>query len=86
MVNVSEMLGDRSGRPDTSLVDREQAETYAKRMIDAVIFVRFAECRQIHLELNKDWALYTLALDLFREMCRQRGVSSGRFREYSHDG
>jgi len=77
--------GDLSGRPDTSGVDSELAEDYARRMFAAVLFVRFAETREIHLELSKDSALYVVALDKYRAICKQRGFKNGveRWREYS---
>lgn len=77
--------GDLSGRPDTSGVDSELAEDYARRMFAAVVSVRFAEARKIHLELNSDSALYVAAMDKFRTICKQRGIRNAaeRWREYS---
>lgn len=79
--------GDQSGRPDTSRVDRDLAESYALRMFEAVMFVRLSECRTLHCELNADWPLYSLSLDMFRGICNQRGLKRGceRFKEYAHD-
>lgn len=67
--------GDKSGRLDTSGVDSEIAQNYARRMFDAVLFVRCDECKKLHDELNQDWPLYQLSLDLFKSMCKQRGFS-----------
>lgn len=79
--------GDRSGRPDTSGVDPDMAEVYSRRMFDAVRGVKFGVCRQIHMELNEDFALYVVALDLFRKLCKQHGMKRGaeKFKEYSSD-
>jgi hypothetical protein len=79
--------GDGSGRPDTAGVSPELAWEYAQRMFDAVVFVRFSECQRIHHELNADAALYTLANDKFKALCKQRGVSRGGelWREYCDD-
>jgi hypothetical protein len=74
--------GDGSGRPDTSGVDREKAQDYARRMFEAVTFVRFYECKALHAELNQDIELYQLSLDLFRQKCKRHGVKSGYWREY----
>lgn len=85
MVLIS--TGDQSGRPDTSGVDPDVAESYARRMFEAVLFCRFAVCKQLHLELNEDVALYVVANDLFRKMCKSKGMTRGteRFREYALD-
>ena len=77
--------GDRSGRPDTSGVDQELAASYARRMFEAVLFVRFGTCRALHLELNANPELYVVSLDLFRAMCKQRGMNSGKWREYAEE-
>lgn len=83
MVHIS--TGDLSGRPDTSGVDQALAETYARRMFFAVLSVNFDLCKNLHIELNSKPELYVVSLDMFRDMCKRRGVSSGRWREYSHD-
>jgi hypothetical protein len=69
--------GDGSGRPDTSQVDPELAEDYAKQMFWAVVFCRFAVSRKLHRELNPNVELYVAALDAFRRMCFQRGLKRG---------
>lgn len=75
--------GDGSGRIETAGVDSELAESYAMRMFWAVLFVRFSECKQIHDELNQDWPLYQLSLDLFKSLCKQRGFGRiGKWNEY----
>ena len=76
--------GDRSGRPDTSGVDQELAASYARRMFDAVLFVRLDLCRELHTELNNDLVLYVACFDEFRELCKSRGMKRGteRWREY----
>jgi hypothetical protein len=75
--------GDGSGRVDTSGVDPHIAEGHAQRMFWAVVNVNFKECRRIHNELNGDGAMYQLALDLFKRMCKQHGQErAGKWREY----
>jgi hypothetical protein len=66
--------GDQSGRLDTSGVDLETARGYARRMFNAVMLVRITECRAMHEELNLDPELYQLALDLFKDLCKERGI------------
>lgn len=78
-------VGDQSGRPDTSGVDPDLAQDYARRMFEAVLWVKFDICKNLHAELNKDPPLYVVALDMYRAMCKQRGTSSGRWREYVSD-
>lgn len=80
MVRLS--TGDQSGRPDTSGVDTELADSYARRMFEAVLTVDFPVVRQLHSELNKDHNLYVVAMDQFRLLCKQRGLNSGRWREW----
>ena len=76
--------GDKSGRPDTSGIDKALAETYARRMFDAVLNVNFGLCRELHTELNNDLVLYVACFDEFRELCKSRGMKRGteRWREY----
>jgi hypothetical protein len=75
--------GDGSGRPDTSGVDVEKAQVYARSMFAAVVSVNFALCKSLHEDLNRDPELYQLSLDLFKAMCKQRGVKIGYWREYT---
>jgi hypothetical protein len=70
---------------DTSGVDPEVARNYAELMFWAVVHVDFRACRELHAALNKDWALYQLALDLYRTMCKRHGRESGKWREYTND-
>lgn len=71
-------VGDRSGRPDTSKVDPDQAFEYAKSMAEIVAAESHERAYRLHAELNPDAALYTAAMDEFKSICKNGGVTNAR--------
>ena len=76
---------DFSPRPDVSRVNFKRAEWFAFRMFEAVTFVRIGEIQRMHAILNRRPELYIVAMDLFKGLCKQRGVVRGaeRWRDLS---
>jgi hypothetical protein len=84
--NLDSLLGDGSGKLETSGVDEAKAADYGRRIFWAVVFVRFSECKQIHNELNQDVEMYQAALNKFREWCIVRGKPVvSKWPEYTSD-
>lgn len=73
-----EIKGDRSGRPDTSRVDPDQAFEFGKSMVDIVQAGSHERAKKLHDELNQDDALYSAAMDEFKSICKNGGITYPR--------